>query len=380
LSNILGKAGISIKDDEQNRLTAEQAADFSARAGTIAKLSRIASDPTLSRASRSATQAVVDELSVKLSQDLEKATKRFDAMAIEVSANNFAKNVADSLENGVKDVLKGESTPKEFIFGLYRSFTSALVDAVVEGMMEPLTGEGSEFRNKLKDIGKSAFKFLSSVFADDSKSKEKADDSSAVTDSFFDNFTNKAKDVLSGVGGFLSDTFFNIVDSSKSVFDALSSSFDSLVSLVTGLFSNNSGGSLGFTQLETVSVLAAGVKTFFAANGGLVFGPGTGTSDSIPAMLSNEEFVINAKATKRHRNLLEAINSGRIPRLANGGIVGLPSNDLSISTATSGSPVNQVFNINVTGDISRQTRAEIQRMIPQIANGVNTYSYERGRR
>ena len=34
------------------------------------------------------------------------------------------------------------------------------------------------------------------------------------------------------------------------------------------------------------------------ASGGEIVGPGTGTSDSIPAMLSDGEFVITAKAVK----------------------------------------------------------------------------------
>ena len=42
-----------------------------------------------------------------------------------------------------------------------------------------------------------------------------------------------------------------------------------------------------------------------SATGGPVRGPGTGTSDSIPMMLSNGEFVVNAKATAKHRQLLE---------------------------------------------------------------------------
>lgn len=47
---------------------------------------------------------------------------------------------------------------------------------------------------------------------------------------------------------------------------------------------------------------------------GMVVGPGTGTSDSIPTMLSNGEYVINARATAANRSLLEAVNSGaRIP-------------------------------------------------------------------
>ncbi|ADH89369.1 tail tape measure protein TP901 core region [Ancylobacter novellus DSM 506] len=61
------------------------------------------------------------------------------------------------------------------------------------------------------------------------------------------------------------------------------------------------------------------------ASGGHVRGPGTGTSDSIPAMLSNGEYVVNAAATARHRALLDAINAGvALPAFASGGIVRSP--------------------------------------------------------
>lgn len=62
------------------------------------------------------------------------------------------------------------------------------------------------------------------------------------------------------------------------------------------------------------------------AEGGLVRGPGTGTSDSIPARLSDGEYVVNAKATQKHLGLLEQLNDGKDPflRYASGGIV---SND-----------------------------------------------------
>jgi TP901 family phage tail tape measure protein len=56
------------------------------------------------------------------------------------------------------------------------------------------------------------------------------------------------------------------------------------------------------------------------ASGGQVRGPGTGRSDSIPAMLSNGEFVVNARDTKRNMGLLRAINSGRVAAFANGGL------------------------------------------------------------
>lgn len=46
--------------------------------------------------------------------------------------------------------------------------------------------------------------------------------------------------------------------------------------------------------------------------GGAVSGPGTSTSDSIPAMLSNGEYVINARSTAKYRALVEAINQDRL--------------------------------------------------------------------
>lgn len=47
-----------------------------------------------------------------------------------------------------------------------------------------------------------------------------------------------------------------------------------------------------------------------SALGGLIKGPGTGTSDSIPTFLSNGEFVVRAAVTARNLALLQALNSG----------------------------------------------------------------------
>lgn len=58
-----------------------------------------------------------------------------------------------------------------------------------------------------------------------------------------------------------------------------------------------------------------------AASGGKVSGPGTGTSDSIPAMLSDGEYVVNARSAQKFGPLLEAINSGAIAGFKHGGFV-----------------------------------------------------------
>jgi AraC-like DNA-binding protein len=67
--------------------------------------------------------------------------------------------------------------------------------------------------------------------------------------------------------------------------------------------------------------------------GGYITGPGTGTSDSIPAMLSNGEYVINARQTSKHRALLKSINSGA-EGFASGGQVGRTVAGVKYTTAT----------------------------------------------
>jgi hypothetical protein len=58
------------------------------------------------------------------------------------------------------------------------------------------------------------------------------------------------------------------------------------------------------------------------AQGGIVRGPGGDFTDSIPALLSNGEFVVNARSTRLFQPLLSSINDmGNMPRFAAGGMV-----------------------------------------------------------
>lgn len=57
------------------------------------------------------------------------------------------------------------------------------------------------------------------------------------------------------------------------------------------------------------------------AGGGLIAGPGTGTSDSIITRVSNGEFIVNTEQTRKNLPLLWAINSGTLPGFATGGLV-----------------------------------------------------------
>ncbi|OTQ49346.1 phage tail length tape measure family protein [Gilliamella apis] len=67
---------------------------------------------------------------------------------------------------------------------------------------------------------------------------------------------------------------------------------------------------------------AVGAAAVAAATGGYISGPGSSTSDSIPARLSNGEFVVNAASVKKYGiDYLHAINTGRAHRYASGGLV-----------------------------------------------------------
>lgn len=63
------------------------------------------------------------------------------------------------------------------------------------------------------------------------------------------------------------------------------------------------------TVLANIATAVSTVKSANFAKGGKVEGPGTGTSDSIPANLSNGEFVSTAKATELFEPLLRVMNA-----------------------------------------------------------------------
>jgi len=113
-----------------------------------------------------------------------------------------------------------------------------------------------------------------------------------------------------------------------------------LIALQKVLPSGNFAGSL-FVGIGLVALggltknLGASLKL---ADGGFVSGKGTSRSDSIPAMLSNGEYVINAAAVRKFGlNNLDKINS--LQGFAAGGVIGVPqpyavpNNNVNISNS-----------------------------------------------
>ena len=92
-----------------------------------------------------------------------------------------------------------------------------------------------------------------------------------------------------------------------------------------------------------------------AAGGGSIVGAGTGTSDSIPAMLSNGEYVLTAAAVNRLGiPFLDKLNAGDFPGYAEGGLVrpnlyvgaGVSTTKSSDSQSLAEKAINIVMNIS----------------------------------
>ena len=96
-------------------------------------------------------------------------------------------------------------------------------------------------------------------------------------------------------------------------------------------------------QVETTSTSPSNEQPRALASGGFVSGPGTGTSDSIPAMLSNGESVINARSTNMFKPLLSTINRiGGGRQFAEGGIATTSAsamNELNTAISMSQQPI-----------------------------------------
>ncbi|MGN8117516.1 tape measure protein [Labrys sp. 22185] len=165
-----------------------------------------------------------------------------------------------------------------------------------------------------------------------------------------------------------------------------------------GMFGGGGGilGALfsGFGGGGAVSVGTAGLY----ADGGMISGPGGPRDDRIMAMVSNGEFVVNAAATKKYGALLEAINSGQIPRFAAGGFIG-PRRAGGAGLVGAAGPAitySPVINVNAQGGtkeqnqdaadrtakaIEQQIRAIVgQEIIQQMRPGNAIYHAARGRR
>ncbi len=210
----------------------------------------------------------------------------------------------------------------------------------------------------------------------------------SASDRYFDDITDKGQQA----GRVLTRSFGEVEDALTNFFMGAGISFTSFFdSIKTGLarlaaqdviasiggFLGIGGGGSGGLLSGIVSGVGGFIGNVFGfSDGGMVRGRGTDKSDSNLAMLSNNEFVVNAAATRRHRPLLEAINQdGRVRGYALGGLVGDPVGGAArdvineIAEGRDGGNVERAVARAVAAQRQRQSQAEA-RLVEQLLYGL----------
>jgi hypothetical protein len=156
------------------------------------------------------------------------------------------------------------------------------------------------------------------------------------------------------INGLLAGTF-KLKDAFKNLAQSVAQQFTQIISrrIAGGIFGAIAGGGFG-----------GGLgKIFGFAEGGMVRGPGSGTSDSIPARLSNGEFVQPARTVAHYgADFMEALRRLQVPKLglgagggkrfAAGGLVG-QSNSAATAARSQDMPVQ--VNIQNSGQAKSAT-------------------------
>lgn len=254
---------------------------------------------------------------------------------------------------------------------------------IVEGMMGGLTpggGEGGLVGGAMDMLG------------------GEEDTPEAKAAGALEQFTMSIGTAVDGVGNFISGTIQQVLEflglsvatSASTSATAKKAASEGLGVIAADSLTNAMVKAAVAAEALGSAMAAAAAKSLVGfSTGGPVSGQGTGTSDSILAHLSNGEYVVNAKSTKKYGPLIEAINSGNVPRFATGGQVGeslpvmnsdIQASYISKAGGSNSGPAqfNNSVTLQVTGDVTEATRKAVREMGNEIATNVQSQFAERG--
>lgn len=286
------------------------------------------------------------------SNDLEQLEKNMVARSIDayVAAGQIGAEKAQEMQAKLLDImikakadLKNQA--KEIVDELNKEFEEAEKARKDADIMNGGTGEEDDaaklerfkafLDKKLESVKENAEaqKQLQQKLADTEveitkkKNKKKKEDDEELAD--------EQKEILKAVASTLGTAFEEMfseegVSFKKFLKSLLTQALDMLKAYVEAEIFARQVASKGFLGIATSAALIALVEASFAGAkalikgfsvGGYVQGAGTGTSDSIPARLSNGESVMTAKATSMFSPILSAFNQlgGGVPIVVNNG-------------------------------------------------------------
>lgn len=166
--------------------------------------------------------------------------------------------------------------------------------------------------------------------------------------------------IISAVG----DGFLKMGQAIKTALDGVSGVLNAFAELIRSI-ANAVVAVVALVTNHSINY-GAGYAHLFA-DGGKVEGPGTATSDSIPAMLSNGEYVINARSAQMiGYDTLDKMNAGEMKDWT-GGLLSGYADDFSTNSA-SGSKINVYMTNQINNKLDAQEIGQI--MLQSIRRAV----------
>lgn len=175
---------------------------------------------------------------------------------------------------------------------------------------------------------------------------------------------NTALQGVANVIGMVGDGFLKMGQAIKTALDGVSGVLNAFADLIRAI----ADAVVAVVAMVTGHSInyGAGYAHLFS-EGGKVEGPGTATSDSIPAMLSNGEYVINARSAQMiGYDTLDKLNEGQV-RDWTGGILSGYVDDFSTNSA-SGSKINVYMTNQINNKLDAQEIGQI--MLQSIRRAV----------
>lgn len=382
-------------------------------------------------------QNEIENVRFNIGLALKRATRRRQDMLYYQAGVDFANSISSSVSDGFKSLLKGESGVRDTIEGIAANYGKKVIDTFVDGLMSTVSGPGSAFEGIFRTIGENLFNSGSDSWVGKLFSGKKQDDPSQIATldltaatrdlaaafraylpskagiATNDSFKSLNQDIrytgAQGVSNLSSNTdlYSTIVSDSnlaipgddyaelmKPLDDitntklAIDSSANKISDAITdpaipwslpivagiGLVGNLIGGSTAqiVNALLAISLILG--QEQMNKLGGSIMGAGKSLLSMIPG-----SSLLSFLPAFADGGFVPGNVGAPVPVLAHGGELILNAKQQS-SLLRKGGENTSVFNISISGDISRQTRSTILEMIPQIALGVNSQNRESGYR
>lgn len=297
-------------------------------------------------------------------------------------------NISGGIDVIIKNMESQFSDAKGDVDNILETVGSSAASAFTFGFSEKISGIGDVLNDAFSNVNLSGLNEAERKA--ELESFRKAEDEYTR---FLAGIKERSKGIAESLSGGLTDALADFAEGSKSASEAFGDfarqTVRSLVTIATQAAIMNALFPPGSPIGNLIGSFAAATSVRGYAEGGFISGPGTGTSDSIVARLSNGEFVNDAK-TVRHfgKGFFENLKSvarggvpvsprGSLPGYADGGMVS--SGGPQVVIENKGSPkqvTSQSFDAN--GAVLTVIIDDLGKNGPVSKAIQNTFSVKRG--